>query len=67
MLTKKSRIKEVYRHPVGHDIIKKILLQMNINEKIIENPNMTDLGYPFKIPAFEKIIYTILNAIPGNK
>ena len=43
MLTKKSRIKEVYRHPVGHDIIKKILLQMNINEKIIENPVVGNL------------------------
>ena len=33
----------------------------------IEKPNITTLGYPAKIPNFEKNIYIMLNAIPGNK
>jgi len=33
-----SRIKEVYSHPVGRDIINKLLLQLNVNRKWAENP-----------------------------
>lgn len=38
MLTKKSRIKDVYANPIGHDIIDRVALQLNINKKIINNP-----------------------------
>lgn len=38
MLTMESKIREVYKTPVGHDILYKILLQMNISEKMITNP-----------------------------
>jgi oligo-1,6-glucosidase len=37
MLTKDSRIRDVYRHPVGRDIIRKILLQMGRSERIVDN------------------------------
>ena len=43
MLTDKSRIKEVYKHPVGRDIINKILLQMNISDRMIKNPVVGNL------------------------
>ncbi len=38
MLTKKSRMKEVYANPIGRDIIDRIALQLNINKKVITNP-----------------------------
>lgn len=38
MLTKESRIRNVYNNPVGRDIIRKILLQMGRSDRIINNP-----------------------------
>jgi oligo-1,6-glucosidase len=38
LLTKGSCIKDVYRHPVGCDIIRKILLQMGCREWVIKSP-----------------------------
>ena len=38
MLTKKSRIKDVYANPIGRDIIDRVALQLNINKNIINNP-----------------------------
>ena len=38
MLTKNSRIRELYAHPVGRDIIKKILLMMGKSDRLIRNP-----------------------------
>lgn len=38
MLTVNNRIKDIYAHPVGRDIIKKILLQMGHGESIVQNP-----------------------------
>jgi hypothetical protein len=38
MLTGNDRIKDVYAHPVGRDILRKILLQMGHSDKIIKNP-----------------------------
>ena len=38
MFTKNSRIKEIYAHPVGHDVIKKILMQMGHSDKAVKNP-----------------------------
>lgn len=37
-LTLNSRVKEIYQNPIGHDIIYKLLLQMNKSEKLITNP-----------------------------
>jgi oligo-1,6-glucosidase len=38
LLTKESRIRNVYNNPVGRDIIRKILLQMGRSDRIINNP-----------------------------
>lgn len=37
-LSLNSKVKEVYNNPIGHDIIYKLLLQMNKSEKLITNP-----------------------------
>ncbi len=42
-LTLKSKIKEVYANPVGHDILKKLLLQLNIGESWIINPAVRNM------------------------
>lgn len=38
MLTENSRLREVYAHPVGRDIIRKILLQAGRGDRILRNP-----------------------------
>lgn len=38
MITENSRLKEVYAHPVGHDIIRRILLQCGLPASTVENP-----------------------------
>ncbi len=38
MITFDSKIKEVYANPVGHDILRKVLLQMGIPSAVITNP-----------------------------
>ncbi len=43
MLTKNSRIKEVYANPIGRDIIDRVLLQMNISKKVVTNPVIGNL------------------------
>ena len=37
MLTKNSRIKDVYANPIGKDAIDRVLLQMNISKKAVTN------------------------------
>ena len=37
-LTMDSRIKEVFKHPVGHDILAKVLLQTGMSSALINNP-----------------------------
>lgn len=38
MLTDNSRIRDIYAHPVGRDVLKKVLLQMGRSDGIIRNP-----------------------------
>ena len=38
MLTKNSRIREIYAHPVGRDVLKKVLLQVGRSDSLIRNP-----------------------------
>lgn len=38
MLTLNSRVKDVYKHPIGRDIIRKILLQMGRSDRLADNP-----------------------------
>ena len=35
----KSSLREVYAHPVGHDILKKIMLQTGMQERLLDNRN----------------------------
>lgn len=37
MLDKNSRLKEVLKNPVGHDVIAKVMLQSGMNENILKN------------------------------
>lgn len=43
-ITMKSRLKEVYAHPVGHDALKKILLQLGLPECALTNPAVGSLS-----------------------
>lgn len=36
--SRNSRIRDIYHHPVGRDVINKILLQLNIKRGLVENP-----------------------------
>lgn len=42
-LDMQSRIKDIYQNPVGHDILQKLLLQLNKSEKLITNPILANL------------------------
>lgn len=37
-ITLDSTVKDVYAHPIGRDIIRRLLLQMNLSESLIDNP-----------------------------
>lgn len=50
-LTLNSRVKEVYKNPIGHDIIYKLLLQMNKSEKLITNPMVGSI----KLKTLQKV------------
>ena len=41
--TLQSKIKDVYKNPVGHDVISKILLQLNLPSVLITNPVVSNL------------------------
>lgn len=43
MLTLNNRIKDIYANPIGHDIIRRLLLQMAHSESIIKNPIIANL------------------------
>lgn len=43
LLTKESRLKDVYANPIGHDIVYKILLQMGKSERWVTNPFVANL------------------------
>ncbi|MBR2801498.1 MAG: alpha-glucosidase [Erysipelotrichaceae bacterium] len=57
MITLDSRISEVYAHPVGHDILKKVLLQLGRSEKWIDNP----LAGSLELRDLQKISGSILD------
>lgn len=42
-LTLSSKIKDIYKTPIGHDIIAKLLLQIGKSEKLITNPIVGNL------------------------
>lgn len=47
MYTFKSKLRDLYRNPAGHDIICKVLLQMGLSEKLIANPVVGSLPLSF--------------------
>lgn len=55
MYTLKSKLRDLYRHPVGYDVINKILLQAGLSKGLIENPVIGALPLSF------------LNRIAGKK
>lgn len=72
MLTINSKLKDVFANPVGHDVICKILLQMNQSEHIINNPLIGNMrlatlkklaGQKIGAGFFETLL-TLLNSEP---
>ena len=67
-LTMDSRIKEVFAHPVGHDILAKVLLQTGMSSALIDNPvvgNMK-LKYVF-IHGTAQCIIILKDSLPHEK
>ena len=58
MLTKDNRIKDIYAHPIGQDIINKILLQMNIDKIAVTNPLVGNL----KLKTLQRLLKSRLDA-----
>jgi len=38
MITMQSKVREVYAHPIGRDVVDKLLLQLGKSEKLVTNP-----------------------------
>lgn len=38
MISEKTTIKEIYEHPIGHDVLAKLFMQLGISDKWIDNP-----------------------------
>lgn len=53
-----SKVKEIYKNPVGHDIINKLLLQMNKKRILITNPIIGNL----RLKTVSKLTKNILGA-----
>lgn len=71
MLSKNSRIKEVYAHPVGRDIIRKILLQLGkgdriVNNHLVGNIKLKILPKLLKGKVDDTFIDTFLNLLNGE-
>ena len=49
--TKQNKIGELYRNPIGHDAIDKVLLQLNLSDKLITNPIVSNI----KLATLEKL------------
>lgn len=68
-LTENSKIKEIYKNPIGRDIINKILLQMNKNERVIDNSIVGNMKFKtfgklaknFLGDGFVDVFLTLLN------
>ena len=58
MISLESRIKDVYKTPVGHDIFSKLLLQLGKSEKLIINPVVGNL----KIKGLSRLTQNIVGS-----
>ncbi|MCI8401838.1 MAG: alpha-glucosidase [Lachnospiraceae bacterium] len=69
MITEKSRVKDIYDHPVGHDIIHRILLQCGMDSSVLGNPlvknmtigNIRKLSGRFADEDFWETLFALLN------
>lgn len=52
MITPETTIKELLEHPIGHDVISKILMQMGVSNKWVDNPVVGKL----KLKQLEKML-----------
>lgn len=43
MLTVNSRLQEVYAHPIGRDLLRKVLFQWGLNDRVVNNPLVSRL------------------------
>ncbi len=55
-LTMQSRVKDVLKNPVGHDIIEKILMQLNLSRGMIANPVVGNLKLSMLVKPAEKFL-----------
>lgn len=53
-LNQNSKLKEIYRNPIGHDIISRLLLQLNKKESLITNPLVGNLSLKTITPLLNK-------------
>ena len=72
MLTINSRIKDVYKNPIGRDIVKRILLQSGKSDKFIRNPIILNLklkSLPKLTKGFadEEVLKTVLEILNSEK
>lgn len=72
ILTENSRIKDVYKNPIGHDVIYKILLQMGKSERlvcncIVGNLKLKTLGRPARRMVGEEFINTFLKLLNSGE
>ena len=51
-----SRIKDMYKNPIGHDVIYRVLLQLNKSEKILTNPFVGNLKLKTAAKLTNKIL-----------
>ncbi len=51
-LTKQNKIGELYKNPIGHDALEKVLMQLGVSEAAITNPLVSNI----KLESLEKII-----------
>lgn len=69
-MTMDSKLREVYATPVGHDALGKVLMQLNISDKLITNPlignmklnTIAKLAGKKLQPSFFQAILNLLNA-----
>ncbi len=72
MLTRESKIKDVYGSPIGRDVINRLLLQMNMSKKLIDNPLVGNLKIK-SLPKLskgsldEEVVDTLLNLLNMEK
>ncbi len=55
-ITMNSKIKDVYENPIGHDILKKVLMQVGLNDSFINNILVSNLTLKRIKPLTKKVL-----------